>query len=99
MAMGAIDAVRNRGLRIPTDISVLGFDDIPQAAMLRPALTTVRQPLEMMGRMATRMLLNLLNGSETNPRRIELPTQLILRDSCAAPVDRSRPRWPAAAPR
>lgn len=84
MAMGVMDAVRNRGLRIPDDVSVVGFDDIPQAAMLRPALTTVRQPLEMMGRVATQMLLNLLNGSIKDPKRIELPTQLILRDSCCS---------------
>src|SRR5262249_23523905 len=50
MAMGAMDAVRSRGLRIPGDLSILGFDDIPQAAQVRPALTTVRQPLEQMGR-------------------------------------------------
>src|SRR4030065_2084006 len=46
MAMGVIDAVRNRGLRVPEDFSVIGFDDIPQSSMIHPALTTISQPLE-----------------------------------------------------
>lgn len=55
MAMGVLDAVRNRGLRIPDDISVVGFDNIPQSAVVYPPLTTVEQPLEQMGRGATQM--------------------------------------------
>jgi LacI family transcriptional regulator len=82
MAMGAMDAVRSRGLRIPDDISILGFDDIPQAALIRPGLTTVAQPLEKMGRVATQMLLDLLQHPEKEGDRIELPTQLVVRDSC-----------------
>jgi LacI family transcriptional regulator len=85
MAMGAMDAVRNRGLRVPDDVSVIGFDDIPQAAMIRPALTTISQPLEKMGRVATQMLLDLLRHPEKEANRIELPTQLIVRDSCNEP--------------
>ena len=57
MAMGAMDAIRHRGLRIPDDVSVVGFDDIPQTAMVFPSLTTIRQPLEEMGRVATQALL------------------------------------------
>ncbi len=82
MAMGAMDAIRQRGLRIPDDIAVLGFDDIPQAEMVRPALTTIQQPLEKMGRVATQMLLDLLEAPESKIQRIELPTKLIIRDSC-----------------
>jgi LacI family transcriptional regulator len=82
MAMGVIDAVRSRGLRIPDDISILGFDDIPQAQNVRPALTTVRQPLEKMGRVATQMLLDLLNDPHKDVSRVELPTELVIRDSC-----------------
>lgn len=82
MAMGAMDAIRNRGLRIPDDVSVVGFDDIPQASMVRPALTTIQQPLEKMGRVATQMLLDLLEHPERKVQRIELPTKLIVRDSC-----------------
>ena len=56
MAMGVMDAVRSRGLRIPGDISVVGFDDIPLSSMVHPALTTVNQPLEKMGRVATQKI-------------------------------------------
>lgn len=85
MAMGVMDAVRDRGLRIPDDISIVGFDDIPQAALVRPALTTVSQPLEKMGRVATQMLLDLLQDPEKEAGRIELPTELVIRDSCRHP--------------
>jgi LacI family transcriptional regulator len=85
MAMGVMDAVRNRGLRIPEDISIVGFDDIPQASLVHPAITTVNQPLEKMGRVATQMLLDLLLHPEKDVDRIELPTQLVVRDSCSPP--------------
>jgi len=82
MALGVMDAVRSRGLRIPDDVSIVGFDDIPQSAVVRPALTTVNQPLEKMGRVATQMLLDLLRQPEKEAGRIELPTELVIRDSC-----------------
>ncbi len=85
MAMGVMDAVRNRGLRVPADVSIIGFDDIPQASLVRPALTTVSQPLEKMGRVATQMLLDLLRHPEKEAERIELPTELVVRDSCQPP--------------
>jgi LacI family transcriptional regulator len=89
MAMGAMDAIRSRGLRIPEDVSILGFDDIPQAAVVRPALTTVRQPLEHMGRLATQMLIDKLKNPEKEIGRVELPAQLIVRDSTSSPKDRA----------
>lgn len=89
MAMGVMDAIRSRGLRVPEDVSIIGFDDIPQAAMVRPALTTVRQPLEEMGRLATQMLIDQLKNPEKEFGRIELPTQLIVRDSTSSPKDRA----------
>jgi LacI family transcriptional regulator len=85
MAMGVIEAARMLGLRIPEDISILGFDDIPMAANLHPKLTTVRQPLEQMGRLAAKMLLDLIHEPQKEPLHIELPTELIVRDSCQAP--------------
>jgi LacI family transcriptional regulator len=85
MAMGVMDAVRNRGLRIPGDVSVVGFDDIPQASLVRPALTTVNQPLEKMGRVATQMLLDLFQNDGKGDCRIELPTKLVIRESCQPP--------------
>jgi len=78
MAMGAMDAIRNRNLRIPDDISVVGFDNIP-------SLTTVQQPLEQMGRVATQMLLGILKNPKKDVGRIELPTELIVRSSTSAP--------------
>lgn len=89
MAMGAMDAVRSRGLRIPDDVSILGFDDVPQAALVRPALTTVRQPLEQMGGVATQMLLDLLKNPDKHLERIELPTELIVRGSTSFPRDKA----------
>ena len=84
-AMGAMDAIWDQGLSIPEDISILGFDDIPQASLIRPHLTTVRLPLEEMGRLATRTLLEHINDSERVAQRITLATELIIRDSCQPP--------------
>ncbi len=85
MAFGAMDAVRETGQRIPEDISVIGFDDIPQAGAIHPALTTVRQPLRNMGSVAAQMLLDLLKHPDIPSKRIELPTGLVIRDSCQPP--------------
>jgi LacI family transcriptional regulator len=86
MAFGAMEAVRENGLRIPADISIVGFDDIPQASHVHPLLTTIRQPLEEMGRVATRMLLELIANPADEAARIELPTELIIRSSCRSLV-------------
>jgi LacI family transcriptional regulator len=77
-----MDAVWDRGLRVPEDVSIVGFDDIPQASLVRPHLTTIQMPLEQMGRLATRMLLEHLEDSERPVRRITLATELVVRDSC-----------------
>jgi LacI family transcriptional regulator len=82
-AMGAIDAARARGLEVPADLSVVGFDDVPQAQVSFPALTTVRQPLEDSGRQAVQMLLRLIAGESLEKDFIELPTTLTLRDTVA----------------
>lgn len=89
MAMGVMEAVRDQGLRIPQDISILGFDNVPQATQVTPALTTVQQPLEQMGRMATQILLDRLKNPGAAARRIELPTELIVRASTSVPKDRA----------
>lgn len=81
-AFGAMEAIKDAGLRIPDDISVLGFDDIPMASHVHPPLTTVRQPLFEMGYTATHMLLTWLHEGNLAERRKELPTQLIVRGSC-----------------
>ena len=87
-AFGVMDAARDRGLRIPDDISVIGFDDIPEAAYVHPPLTTVRQPLEAMGRTAAHMLLTYIEDPERPDEHLDLPTELIVRASCRPPRDR-----------
>ncbi|MFD6293868.1 LacI family DNA-binding transcriptional regulator [Streptomyces sp. NPDC060235] len=84
-AFGAYTALRERGLRIPHDISVVGFDDVPIARWSDPTLTTVRQPLQAMAAMAARTLLRLIDGEDVDLPRVELATQLVVRDSTAAP--------------
>ena len=84
-AFGVMEAVRDCGLRIPDDISVIGFDDIPQASSVRPPLTTVRQPLEQMGRTATQMLLESIKNPRHVAKRVELSTGLMIRESCQPP--------------
>lgn len=81
-AFGAMDAAREHGFRIPDDISIIGFDDVPQASFVYPKLTTVRQPLEQMGQVAAKMLLEQIEDPSRPPQRVELPTQLVIRNSC-----------------
>lgn len=85
MAFGVMEAARDRGLRLPDELSVLGFDDIPQAAHVHPSLTTVRQPLENMGRSAAHLLLKYIAQPAAEIERVELPTELIIRESCRPP--------------
>lgn len=85
-AFGVMAGARLRGLDVPGDLSVIGFDDIPEAAYRNPALTTIRQPLREMGRLAARMLIEYLEGKEGEPlTRIELPTNLVIRATTASP--------------
>lgn len=82
MAFAAIRAIQEAGLRIPEDIAVVGFDDIPTAATSKPPLTTVRQPIQRTGRVATEMLIQRIEHPETQTCRIVLPTELVIRSSC-----------------
>jgi DNA-binding LacI/PurR family transcriptional regulator len=79
MAAGALTVLRARGLSVPGDVAVVGFNDIVTAQHTQPALTTVRQPIEALGREMTRMLIRLINGEQ--PTSLILPTELIIRDS------------------
>lgn len=79
-AVGALSAIRALNLRVPQDVSVVGFDDIPLAAYLDPPLTTVRQPMYDMGRQAMQMLLGLERG-ETPASLVTMPGELIVRAS------------------
>jgi len=80
-ARGALEAIHNAGLRVPEDIAIAGFDDLRFAAELDPPLTTMRQDIQGIGHEAARSLLRLLDDPEGNPRRVLLPTELVVRQS------------------
>src|SRR6267142_5522877 len=82
-AMGAIRAFQEVGIRVPQDISVIGFDDIQGAAYNTPSLTTVRQPLTRMGNIAARTLLERIEGGKDYPGEIAIQPELIIRESTA----------------
>lgn len=85
MALGAMQALREMGLRVPHDMAVVGFDDIAYAALVTPPLTTVAQPTFRMGAIATRLLSERIKGhDEPAHRRVLLPTTLVIRESCGA---------------
>ncbi|MFQ1002309.1 LacI family DNA-binding transcriptional regulator [Modestobacter sp. SSW1-42] len=84
-AFGVMEAARQAGLSVPGDLSVVGFDDLPMARWSSPPLTTVCQPLADMGRMAGRMLHDLINGEVLGSQRMELATHLVARASTAPP--------------
>ena len=83
--LGVYRALHEHGLAIPAAMSVVGFDDMPYAELLTPALTTVRQPLREMGRVATTMLLRVIAGERGETLRVELATPLLRRASCGPP--------------
>jgi LacI family transcriptional regulator len=85
MAAGVYRSAARMGLRIPRDLSVVGFDDTPRYAGLSPALTTIRQPIRAMATRAVELVEQLRNGTLTQLERIEVPTALIVRDSTRAP--------------
>jgi len=80
-AIGAIRAIQEQGLRVPQDISVMGFDDIPGAAFHSPSLTTVRQPLSRMGEVAAQSLLERIEGRKEYPSEIAIEPELVIRES------------------
>jgi DNA-binding LacI/PurR family transcriptional regulator len=85
-AMGVYEAARRHGLRIPEDLSVVGFDDLPMSAWVAPPLTTVAQPLAQMAAMATQMVLQ--PSPDATGNRVELATSLVVRSSTAPPPER-----------
>jgi LacI family transcriptional regulator len=85
IAIGAIQAARARGIRVPEDLSVVGFDDVESAMIVTPALTTVRQPLAEMGRTAVSLLNRLLERQRFETLHLELATRLVVRESTAPP--------------
>lgn len=84
-ALGVYEAARELGLRIPEDLSVVGFDDLPLTRWIGPPLTTVRQPLIEMAETAARLVLDLSRGQQPATTRVDLATNLVVRSSTAAP--------------
>ena len=89
MAIGVIDALRARDVRVPRDVAVIGFDDIPEARNLAPPLTTIRQPLRQQGRLAVEVLLKRLRGEPVDDV-VVLPAELVIRRSCGCSPDLRR---------
>lgn len=87
MALGVYRALAERGLRVPDDMSVVGFDDLPEARWINPALTTVRQPLSEMAATALRLLVRMMDGDRPESTRTELSTRLVERSSTTVPRD------------
>lgn len=90
-AIGAIRAFMNHGLKVPEDISVVGFDDIQSAAFHNPSLTTIHQPLRQMGVVAARILLQRIRGQATFPDVVPIHPELVIRESTCPPPARRRP--------
>lgn len=84
-ALGAMDAIREAGLRVPEDIAVIGFDDLPSASQATPPLSTIAHPIQKKGALATDLLIDLIEGAVESPRQILLPTQLVVRESSEKP--------------
>jgi DNA-binding LacI/PurR family transcriptional regulator len=89
-AIGAIRAIREAGLRVPEDVSVVGFDDIREAAYHLPSLTTVRQPLRQMGEIAAQTLVEKIEGRKDCPSQILIDPELVVRESTAEAAPRVR---------
>ncbi|GLV54204.1 LacI family transcriptional regulator [Dictyobacter sp. S3.2.2.5] len=87
-ATGVYLALYERGILVPEQMSVVGFDDIPSSALATPPLTTIHQPLKAMGKMAAEMLLKMIAGEQLETGRVELATSLVVRKSCAPPYRR-----------
>jgi DNA-binding LacI/PurR family transcriptional regulator len=83
MALGVIRALHEAGRAVPRDVSVVGFDDIPEAAYFTPPLTTIRQDFGELGRMSMARLIAQMSGDATVPEKVMLSTELIIRGSTA----------------
>jgi len=92
IAIGAMDELRRRGLSIPDDVAVSGYDDIDAAALVHPSLTTVENPAREIGRTAARLLLTRLagDGDDAPTQHITLSTRLVVRDSTTSPIPQER---------
>jgi LacI family transcriptional regulator len=83
-AIRTMEVARSLGLRIPEDLSVVGFDNVPESALATPPLTTIAQPLKAIGAAALRMLVAMLDGTAPDQPHVQLPTTMVERASCRA---------------
>jgi LacI family transcriptional regulator len=83
MALGAIRALREKGLHIPGDVSVIGYDDLPLTAYFDPPLTTIKQPIEKFGQIGAQLLIEAINKPGIEPKVVRLDPQLVIRETCA----------------
>lgn len=90
VAHGATSALYERGLHIPEDVAMVGFDDVPFARFMHPPLTTIAVPAQQMSELACETLLNAISSGDLSPRRLLLPTELVVRKSCGANLDFAR---------
>lgn len=81
MALGALKTLRAHNLRVPEDVAIVGYDDLPPAVQADPPLTTVHQPIEKTGELAVETLLQLVDNPERPPRQVKLPNRLVVRAS------------------
>lgn len=91
MALGAIRALRETGLRIPQDVSVVGYDDLPLTSYFDPPLTTIHQPIERFGQIGVQLLFEAVNKPDSKPKTIKLDPSLIIRESCAVHQSMAKP--------
>ncbi|GMA64579.1 LacI family transcriptional regulator [Alicyclobacillus fastidiosus] len=85
MAIGAMKAARNKGLNVPEDVSIIGFDDIPAGTYVHPELTTIRQPAFEIGTQAMNLLLDMIKGCAKERKQLVLPHQVVLRETTTSP--------------
>jgi LacI family transcriptional regulator len=87
-ARGVLQALHEARVRVPDDIALVGFDDLPTSVQVTPPLTTIHQPIEEKGACATSILLNIIENGLDEPQQVLLPTELIIRESCGAAASR-----------
>jgi LacI family transcriptional regulator len=83
MAVGAMEVLKGKGIRVPEDISITGYDDIFLSQITTPKLTTISQPKYDLGKISTEILFRLINGEDIDPREIKLEPHLMIRESVA----------------
>jgi LacI family repressor for deo operon, udp, cdd, tsx, nupC, and nupG len=86
MAMGVLQVAREKRLRVPKDLSVVGFDDIRFAQYTQPSLTTISQPMRAIGEGTVRLLLSIIEDPSVTPESVTLPHSLVARESTGAPA-------------